>query len=67
MRTNSYLNALAILLIGFIFLSITSSPSQAQQMNVSLGSGSSVPGSTVELDLSLTTSGVRSQRLFNGP
>jgi uncharacterized protein (TIGR03437 family) len=57
MRTNSYLNVLAILLVGFIFLSITSSPSQAQQVNVSLGSGSSVPGSTVALDLSLTTSG----------
>ena len=57
MRTNSYLNALAILMVGFIFLSIASSPSQAQQVNVSLGSGSSVPGSTVELDLSLTTSG----------
>ena len=57
MRTNSYLNALAILLVGFIFLSITSGPAQAQQVNVSLGSGSSVPGSTLALNLSLTTSG----------
>ena len=54
MRTNSYLNALAIFLLGFIFLS---SPAEAQQVDVSLSSGSSVPGSTVELDLSLTTSG----------
>jgi uncharacterized protein (TIGR03437 family) len=64
MRTNSYLNALAILLVGFIFLSITSSPAEAQQVSLSLGSGSSVPGSSVSLDLSLTTSASAQPAVF---
>jgi uncharacterized protein (TIGR03437 family) len=58
-RSSYYSPALKpnILLVGLILLSATSAPAQAQQLTVSLSSGSSVPGGTVGLDLSLTTSG----------
>src|SRR6058998_361094 len=44
-------------LMPWILLGTVASPAVAQQATVSLGSGSAVPGGTVSLGVSLTTSG----------
>src|SRR5207245_8688674 len=44
-------------LMPWILLGTAASPAVAQQATVSLGSGSAVPGGTVILGVSLTTSG----------
>ena len=69
MRTKSSLyhsavSTLTLLLLGLILLSVTVMPAQAQQVAVSLGSGISAPGSTLALDLSLTTSGGAQPAVF---
>jgi len=61
---DSAVSKLTVLLVGLILLSVTSTPANAQQVAVSLGSGISVPGGTLAMDVSLTTSGGAQPAVF---
>ena len=61
---HSAVSKFTVLLVGLILLSITLTPANAQQVAISLGSGISVPGGTLAMDVSLTTSGGAQPAVF---